>query len=217
MEMGIIFDWDGVIIDSSKHHEESWERLAREEGKILPEDHFEKGFGMKNEVIIPNLLEWSREESEIRRLSLRKEALYREVVQEWGVESFSGVENFLKRLETTGIPRVIGSSTQRLNLTTVLEVLGWSSYFSDLVSAEDVSHGKPDPEVFLRCATRLKLKPEQCIVFEDAHVGIEAAKAAGIKVVAVATTHEASELKAADLVIQQLDELTIEDLERLIN
>ena len=77
--LGAIFDWDGVIIDSSLHHEESWERLARETGFTLPEGHFKKGFGMKNEFIIPNVLNWSNRPEEIRELSLRKEELYREI------------------------------------------------------------------------------------------------------------------------------------------
>ncbi|MGB8166943.1 MAG: hypothetical protein WCF18_05590 [Chthoniobacteraceae bacterium] len=72
---GAIFDWDGVVIDSSKHHEESWERLARELGHTLAPDHFKKGFGRKNEFIIPNLLHWTSEPAEIHRISLRKEAL----------------------------------------------------------------------------------------------------------------------------------------------
>ncbi len=74
---GAIFDWDGVIIDSSRHHEESWERLAREVALPLPADHFKRGFGRKNEFIIPEILRWTAEAAEIRRHSLRKEALYR--------------------------------------------------------------------------------------------------------------------------------------------
>ena len=77
-----LFDWDGVIIDSSTHHEESWERLAREIDQPLPEGHFQKSFGRKNEFIIPEILAWTTEATRIRELSLRKEALYREVVAE---------------------------------------------------------------------------------------------------------------------------------------
>jgi beta-phosphoglucomutase-like phosphatase (HAD superfamily) len=95
---GALFDWDGVIIDSRAHHEESWERLGRELGRPLPEGHFLKGFGRKNEFIIPEILGWTSEPEEIRRISLRKEALYREVVAEWGLEALPGVRTWLERL-----------------------------------------------------------------------------------------------------------------------
>src|SRR5579871_5734159 len=90
-ERGAIFDWDGVIINSAAHHEESWERLAREEERPLADGHFKAGFGMKNEVIIPELLKWTEDHGEIRRISLRKEALYREVVLERGIVALPGV------------------------------------------------------------------------------------------------------------------------------
>jgi beta-phosphoglucomutase-like phosphatase (HAD superfamily) len=96
MKLGAIFDWDGVIVDSSSHHEESWERLAKETGFTLPEGHFRRGFGMKNEFIIPNLLNWSNRPPEIRQLSLRKEELYREILLEWGIiRSLPGVIEWL--------------------------------------------------------------------------------------------------------------------------
>jgi HAD superfamily hydrolase (TIGR01509 family) len=204
---GALFDWDGVIIDSSRHHEESWERLAREVGKPLPSDHFKKGFGMKNEFIIPNLLHWTDDVSEIHRLSLRKEELYRVVVGEWGVEPLPGVVTFLQWLKSTGIPAVIGSSTHRLNIETSLGVMGLGGFFKDLTTAEDVVHGKPAPDVFLKAAQKVGMPVSRCVVFEDAHVGIQAARAAGIKVVAVATTHPAESLTEADHVTSRLDTL----------
>lgn len=210
---GAIFDWDGVVIDSSRHHEESWERLAAEEGRSLPEGHFKEGFGRKNEWIIPNLLQWPGDAAEIKRLSLRKEALYREVVVEWGIEALPGVKVWLDRLAEAGVPRVIGSSTHRENIETALKVLGLENAFQSIVSAEDVSHGKPDPEVFLVCATRLGLEPASCVVFEDAHVGVEAARRAGMRVVAVTTTHPAESLSDADRVVGRLDELEVAALQ----
>ena len=204
---GALFDWDGVIIDSSSHHEESWERLAREEARTLPPDHFKKGFGRKNEVIIPKLLGWTKDPSEIRRLSLRKEALYREVVAERGLSALPGVRTWLERLRDAGVPCAIGSSTHRANIDLSLGLIGLAEFFTGIVTAEDVSHGKPDPEVFLLAAARINRPPERCVVFEDAHVGITAARAGGMRVIGVATTHPASELTAADLAVQRLDEL----------
>jgi HAD superfamily hydrolase (TIGR01509 family) len=205
---GAIFDWDGVIIDSSRCHEESWERLAREQRKSLAAGHFEKGFGRKNEFIIPEILGWTREPEEIQRLSLRKEELYREVVRERGVKALPGVETWLGRLQGAGVPCVIGSSTHRANIELTLGEIGLASFFRDIVSAEDVKTGKPNPEVFLKAAARICRFPEKCVVFEDAFAGLEAARNGGMKCVAVATTNSAESLAAhADRVVRRLDEL----------
>ncbi|MEP6671902.1 MAG: HAD family phosphatase [Chthoniobacter sp.] len=207
-----LFDWDGVIIDSSSHHEESWERLAREIDRPLPEGHFQKSFGRKNEAIIPDILAWTTEPAEIRRLSLRKEALYREVVAERGVEALPGVRTWLERLRAAGIPCAIGSSTHRENIALSLGLIGLGEFFAAAVTSEDVKQGKPHPEVFLTAAARLGAEPTRCVVFEDAHVGIAAARAGGMKVVGVATTHPAEELTAADIVVRRLDELQVAQL-----
>lgn len=209
---GAIFDWDGVVIDSSRQHELSWEHLARAEGRTLPFDHFKRGFGMRNEVIIPRLLGWTEDPVEIKRLSLRKEQFYREIIRRDGIAALPGVKEFLARLEQAGIPRVIGSSTHRENIACTLDVLGLKRFFPLIVSSEDVTHGKPDPEVFLRAAAKIGVEPRRCVVFEDAHVGIAAARAAGMKVVGVSGTHPAETLKDADRVVGRLDNLPVEEL-----
>ena len=216
-KIGVLFDWDGVIIDSSRQHEESWERLARDEGRKLPEGHFKAGFGKKNEWIIPNLLRWSADPAEVTRLSLRKEALYRDIVVERGLSALPGVRVFLELLRDEGVPNCIGSSTHRKNITTILHVLGFEGLFGGMVTAEDVTHGKPHPDVFLKAAAKTGCAPEHCIVFEDAFAGIEAAHAGGMKVVGVATTHELGLLESkVHRVVHRLDELTVADLQRLV-
>jgi beta-phosphoglucomutase family hydrolase len=209
---GAIFDWDGVIVNSAAHHETSWERLAKELGRVLPVDHFIKGFGMKNEVIIPELLGWTSDRAEIATLSLRKEALYREVVRERGIKALPGVEPWLKTLHEASIPCVIASSTHRENITVTLDVLGLGKFFSAMVTSEDVRRGKPDPEVFLTAANRIGVFPSCAVVFEDALVGIAAAKAAKMRVVAVTTTEREDNLVHADWVVDRLDELTVAEL-----
>jgi beta-phosphoglucomutase family hydrolase len=216
MNFGAIFDWDGVIVDSSSHHEESWERLAKENGFTLPEGHFRKGFGMKNEFIIPNILNWSSLPPAIGQLSLRKEELYREILLEWGIRPLPGVIEWLTELRRHEVRCAIGSSTHRLNIQTILTVLGFGDWFTAIVTAEDVSHGKPDPEVFLTAAEQIGLDPNLCVVFEDAFVGIEAAHRGGMKVVAVATTNRIETLQAADLAVHRLDELSVEQVAALV-
>jgi beta-phosphoglucomutase family hydrolase len=214
---GAIFDWDGVVIDSSKAHEESWVRLAAEAGRTLPPDHFVRGFGRKNEFIIPEILGWTQEVTQISDYSLRKEALYREVVQERGQPSLPGAHEWLERLAAAGIPCAVGSSTHRANIEMILELIGLRPFFRAIVTSEDVQEGKPHPDVFLTAARQLGLPPGRCVVFEDAHVGIAAARAGGMKVVAVATTNPIEDLTKADLAVHRLDELSVDQVAALLD
>jgi beta-phosphoglucomutase family hydrolase len=203
-----IFDWDGVVIDSSRQHERGWEMLAAEEGRVLPAGLFKRSFGMKNDRVITELLGWTRDGEEIARLSRRKEQLYRELTQHDHIAPLPGVVAWLNALRTAGVPCAIASSTPRNNIECVIDTLHLRGFFTATVVAEDVTQGKPHPEVFLLAARKLGAPPAQCVVFEDAHVGIEAARAAGMKVVGVATTHPAETLGDADRVVRRLDELT---------
>lgn len=211
----VLFDWDGVIVDSSSQHEESWERLADERQFNLPHDHFLRGFGRKNEIIIGEFLQWAKDPAEIHRLSLRKEELYREIVQERGLSALPGVHAFLQILQDAGIPFCIGSSTHRANIDTILEIIGLDSFFKNIITAEDVNAGKPDPTVFLKAAQKTNTPPERCVVIEDAFVGIEAARRGNMKVVAVATTNPIEKLHEADLAIPSLEGLTLQDIQNL--
>ena len=212
---GCIFDCDGVIIDSSALHIEAWKKLAAEEGLEFPEHLFKKSFGMKNEQIIPQLFKWTIDPKEIRRLDARKELLYRELIQIRGAATFPGVEPFLAMLQEQGIPCVIGSSAPRLNVTAALNSLGFEGFFQATVSGDDAILGKPDPQIFLMCARALGIRPGECVVFEDAHVGIAAARAGGMKVVAIANTFPRASLHDADYVVERLDELTLVNLKHL--
>jgi beta-phosphoglucomutase family hydrolase len=214
---GAIFDWDGVIIDSSRQHEISWNMIAAEIGRELPENFFKKSFGMKNPHIISRMLEWADKQDEITQLGNRKEELYREIIVKDGIEPLAGVREFLDSLKEGNIPCAVASSTPRENIDCIIDTLGFGEYFSEIISADDVLRGKPDPEVFLLAGAHLGYPPNRCVVFEDAHVGIDAARAAGMKVVAVETTHPADTLMEADNIVKRLDELSIAELSGWIN
>ncbi|GAB4275448.1 MAG: beta-phosphoglucomutase family hydrolase [Opitutales bacterium] len=217
MSCGVIFDWDGVVIDSSSLHAKSWDLLAEEENRMLPEGHFKQGFGRKNAVIIPEILGWTQDPAEIARISARKEALYRELIDKEGLEALPGVRDLLNALREAGLPCCIGSSTDRANIDLALKVLGFEGYFDGIISAGDVTQGKPHPDVFLKAAACIRKEPQSCLVFEDAHVGIEAAQAAKMKVIAVATTHPKDTLVGADRVVDTLAQVTVGDIESLFN
>ena len=204
---GVLFDWDGVVIDSSSQHERSWELLASERNLVLPEGHFKEGFGKKNEVIIP-ALGWAEAPHLVAELADRKEELYRELVAAEGVLILPGARELLAALKAAEIPCAVGSSTQRGNLDALFAATGLDSCFDKVVCGSDVLHGKPDPEVFLKGASLLGLLPERCIVIEDAFAGIEAARRAGMFVVGVATTNPLEELNVCDLAVQSLTELS---------
>ena len=201
---GVIFDWDGVVIDSSAEHERSWEILSDEISRPLPEGHFKQGFGKKNEVIIPKILGWAKAPAEISKLAERKETIYRELVRDRGVQILPGARELLAALRSEKIPRAIGSSTPRQNLEAIFSVTGLGEFFDAVVCGDDVANGKPAPDVFLLAAQKLALAPSDCLVIEDAHAGIEAARRAGIPVLAVATTNTLSELGAATGALESL-------------
>lgn len=207
---GVLFDWDGVVIDSSSQHERSWDLLASERGLTLPEGHFKAGFGKKNEVIIP-AMGWGSDPSLIKELADRKEELYRELVAAEGVIVLPGARELLLALKEAGIPRAVGSSTPRGNLDALFAATGLNAFFDAVVCGTDVTHGKPDPEVFLKGAALLGLAPQRCIVIEDAFAGIEAALRGGMKVVGVATTNPLSSLIESgdcDLAVESLEEIS---------
>ena len=215
-EFAAIFDWDGVVIDSSAQHEKSWELLSGETGKLLPAGHFKRGFGKKNEVIISDILGWSSDPLEIQRLGNRKEALYRELVSQGGMTILPGARELLAALRLAGVPRAVGSSTPRKNLDSIFASTGLGEFFDEVVSADDVVNGKPAPDVFLKAASLLSIRPQDCVVLEDALFGIEAARRAGMKVVAVATTNPIDLLGDADLAVGSLREISVEDLRLLV-
>jgi beta-phosphoglucomutase family hydrolase len=215
-DIGYIFDWDGVVIDSHAQHEESWQVLFEELGRPMPEGFFKRTFGMRNQQIIPMSFDFVREDdqAEIARLGDRKEVLYREILGRNGIEPLPGVVSLLREIKSLGAPAVVGSSTPRKNIETVMKMAGLDDLFDAVVSAEDVTMGKPDPQVFLKCAEKIGRSPGRCIVFEDAHVGIEAGKRAGMKVVAVATTHPIETLTQADVALPDLSGVSVNSLIR---
>lgn len=208
MLQAVIFDWDGVVVDSSAHHERSWEILAAKRALPLPPDHFKRGFGKKNNVIIPDL-GWATDRARVDALAHEKEEIYRDLVRRNGITPLPGVRPLLGALRNAGIPCAIGSSTERANLDLLLDLMDLRTFFRVIVSGEEVVHGKPAPDIFLLAAERLGAEPHRCVVIEDALVGIEAARSAGMPVVAVATTEPLAALHGADLAVPTLDDLTV--------
>lgn len=210
--VAVIFDWDGVVIDSGRQHHKSWIMLAEEENLAMPDDFMKKAFGMKSDRIISEVLKWTNDPDEIARLDLRKEVLYREIIKDDKIETLSGVKAFLDKLLEKKIPCAIGSSTDIENIKVAIRIIGLTDYFSAIIAGKDVENGKPHPEVFVKTAKALGEDPDKCIVVEDAVVGIKAAKAAGMKCIAVTTTNLADRLNEADIIVDSLAEVDIDSI-----
>lgn len=211
LQPGVIFDWDGVIVDSSDAHSRSWKILAEERALLLPGNAFRLGFGKRNEDIIPHILNWTDDPDEIREISDSKEEIFRKIIAEEGIDPLPGVRRLLGDLKQHNIPCAIGSSTCRANIDLALDIMNLRASFAGIISGESVTAGKPAPDVFLQAARTLDLPPQNIVVIEDALAGIEAGIAGGFKVIAVATTNPADLLRrsAAHYVVERLSEVNV--------
>ena len=215
---GVLWDVDGTLVDTAELHFQAWARLAREIDAPFTRDDFAATFGWRNPEIIPKLFGPSSD-ADIDALGRRKEDYYRaEAVK--GLDLLPGVAELVRNLERGGFGQAVGSSAPRANIELILDMCGLRPLLQHVVAMEDTTRGKPDPQVFLKGAELLGIAPERCVVFEDAPVGIRAAKAAGMKAVGVTFVghHPAEKLRAegADLVVQSLVDVDVDTIRRLL-
>ena len=211
---GVIFDMDGVLVDSSRAHLEAWVELGNRHKRQFTQALFERTFGMHNAQILPLWLGPDFSDEHLQLLADEKEVIYRDLARKV-IEPLEGAVSLVRELFASGCRLAVGSSGPHANVSLILEILGLRDCFQALSTGDDVSHGKPHPEVFLRAAERLQLPSEQCLVVEDAPQGIEAARAAGMAVVAVTSSRPADQLPA-DLVVDSLAELNTDKLRSLL-
>jgi len=204
---GVIFDLDGVLIDSAEAHFQSWQKLAAAFGTTVTRDAFKQTFGRPNADILPRLFGNHLSPDEVREMGEQKERLYREIAGDH-IKPIAGAVELVTACHDAGLICGVGSSGHPLNIELALKTLGIADRIQAVVSGHDVQKGKPDPEVFLKVADRIGLEPHQCVVIEDAPVGIDAALAAGMIAVAVATEHPPEQLSRAHHVAASPKELS---------
>ena len=209
----VIWDVDGTLIDSGALHFESWQEILRAEAMEVTHAQFQATFGQRNDGVLRTFLGPDISADEIERISGVKEEYYRDLIRQRGIQPLPGVRRWLEELQAAGWRQAIASSAPMPNLDVIVEALGLAEYFGAIVSGDDVVHGKPDPESFLLAATRLQVQPRRCVVIEDAPVGIEGARRAGMRCVGVLFAHDTL---AADLVTRSLDLLSPVVLEQLV-
>ncbi|HEX8499433.1 MAG TPA: HAD-IA family hydrolase [Pyrinomonadaceae bacterium] len=207
-----LWDVDGTLIDSREYHWLSWQGALDAEGFRLTPEQFAASFGRRNDEILRGYFP-AYADADIARVGEAKEVAYRRLVGERGIELLPGVRRWLERLRAEGWLQAVASSAPLRNLEVIIAALGLEKYFAAVASAEDVTEGKPDPQVFLAAAAKLGVAAESCVVVEDAPAGTEAARRAGMRCVGVLSSH--GELRA-DLVVRTLEELPDDAFQRLL-
>lgn len=197
----VIFDLDGTLIDNNSYHRRTWEKYLERRGKKISEEEFNANMnGRTNEDAIKYIFGKEITQEEAMKYTLEKESLYREIYQPF-IKPISGLIDFLETLKSKNLPMAIATSGIQPNIDFLFENIPIKKYFKAVVNSSHIKKGKPDSEIYLKAALLLDVPPKNCLVFEDAVVGIKSAKAAGMKVIAIATTQPKEELFEADLIV----------------
>lgn len=210
-----IWDMDGVIADTAELHFKAWRRLVTELGGSLTYEQFLPTFGRVNADVMRELVPIDLTPEQIGELSDRKERYFREQIGP-GFRALPGVVRLVRELHQHGYRQAIASSAPIENVELIVEVLQLKELFSAIVSGQDIVHGKPHPEVFLLAAERLGVLPRRSVVFEDSVAGVEAARAAGMSVIAITNSWTRDALWAADVVVDSVEEVTLSQVDSLI-
>jgi len=215
-----IWDMDGTLVDTAELHFAAWEAVCREVGRSFTRDDFAATFGRRNPEIIRWLFGESKfNEQEIADLGEKKEERYRAAAGAQGVVPLPGVVSLLEGLHEASFRQAIGSSAPRANLDLIVEMTGLARFFPVVVSMEDTQRGKPDPQVFQVAASRLSVAPDRSVVLEDAVAGVQAAKAGGMKCIAVSFVGHHPEAKlrqaGADIVVPSLERISANSVLKL--
>jgi beta-phosphoglucomutase len=209
----VLWDMDGTLIDSEEFHWISWRDAMADEGIAITRAQFLSSFGQRNDSILPQWLGDAATPERMERISGAKEQLYRRLIRENGISALPGAAGWVRRLHEQGWLQAITSAAPRSNIEVVLEALGAAHRFQEIVAAEDVSNGKPDPEVYLVAALRLGVAADRCVVVEDAPAGVEGARSAGMRSIGVSRN---GRFLAADVVVRSLELLEANVFECLL-
>jgi beta-phosphoglucomutase len=206
-----IWDMDGTLVDTAELHFRAWEEVCREHGRGFTRADFAATFGQRNPEIIRKLFGDRFDAAGIAALGERKEVLYRAAAEK-GMELLPGVHALLEDLHRAGFVQAIGSSAPRANLELILRLTGIERFFDAIIGMEETQRGKPDPQVFQVAAEKLGVPPSSCVVLEDAVAGVQAARAGGMKCIAVRFVghHPVTALReaGADLVVETLEQVS---------
>ena len=207
MIKAFLFDLNGTMIDDMEYHAKAWSDILNNDLKAgLTYDEVKaQMYGKNDELLVRVFGENYFEPQKMVELSIEKERRYQSAYKP-NLKLIEGLEEFLKEAKQQGIKLAIGSAAIPFNIDFVLDNLKIRNYFSAIVSADDVAISKPDPETYLKCAEQLGIDPAQCIVFEDAPKGVEAAANAGMNTVVITTMHEIEEFEQYENIVAFIDD-----------
>lgn len=215
-EIAVIFDLDGTLIDNNSYHLLAWQQFYKERNRTLTEEEYKKHFnGKTNTDVLAYVFDGSLSTDEIDRYTNEKEGLYRKIYAPH-IKPINGLLTFLQQLQSSGISMAIATSGIKVNIDYMFEHVPIQQYFKKVIYSKHIKKGKPDPEIYFVTAKELNVLPKDCIVFEDSIAGIKSAKAAGMKVIAIDTTHERSELTLADKIIHDYTEVSVSDSKSMV-
>lgn len=215
-EIAVIFDLDGTLIDNNPFHIQAWQQFYKKRNRTLTEEEYKEHFnGKTNTDVLAYVFDKALSPGENEAYTNEKEDLYR-IIYEPHIKPIKGLLNLLQKLEDAKIPMAIATSGIKVNIDYMFRHLDIKHFFKEVIYSKDIQKGKPDPEIYFITAERLNVLPQNCLVFEDSVAGVQSAKAAGMKVVAIATTHTPEELKSADKLIYDYDEISITDIRELL-
>jgi len=201
----VLWDMDGVLVDTGDFHFMAWKQTFEAISTPFDQEDFRKTFGMNNAGILEWVFGRKPEPKEITQISDKKETLFRKSVKGKAV-LLPGVSQWLRQLQAWGVKQAIASSAPPENIEVLVKELDINNYFDSIVSGFDLP-GKPNPHVFLKAADRVGIYAENCIVIEDAVLGVEGAKRAGMKCIAVTTTNPPEKLAKADYIVEHLGKM----------
>jgi len=210
----VLWDMDGVIVDSGYYHMRSWQETYRRTGITFTEEDFKHVFGMRNDEIIRSVLGKDFTDEKFNAIASAKEEAFRRLIK-GNVKPLPGVVTLLEALDASGFLQALVSSTPLENIDLIIGSLGIRQHFRQIISGYDVTEGKPSPQGYLLAARRLGVRTGNCVVVEDAVAGVKAAKNGGMKCIAVTNTHPREKLSEADLIVPSLEMVTVEIIERL--
>jgi HAD superfamily hydrolase (TIGR01509 family) len=209
----VLWDMDGVLIDTGPLHYQTWAAALTPRGVQLTPEQFRLTFGMNNRGVLTSVFGYEPDAELLALITDEKEQAFRRLIR-GAAQPLPGVVTWLERLRSAGVRQAVASSAPPENIEVVIDELGLRAFFDTLVSAARMA-GKPDPAVFLEAARRLGARPGECVVVEDAVPGVEAARRAGMRCIAVTTTNPASALAGAQVVVDSLADLPADAFSRL--
>ena len=212
----VIWDMDGVIVDTAQYHLKGWQIVFRKRGVSYTEEDFRRNTGKRSDTIIKSVLGRKIEQGEIMAIIQEKDENFRQLMGQ-NIRPFPGVIKLITSLKKHDFKIAIASSAPMENIQLITQSLKIHNRFDAIISGWEVTKGKPDPQTFLLAAEKLGVEAENCIVIEDAISGVTASKRAGMCCLAVTNTTPRKDLREADLVIDTLEEITVDDLDRLLH